>query len=108
MRRSWIAYEPTVVVFMDIGLTRLINRLSTRVPDQKTNGPIRDEPIHHTVETAASAWPCKSSSASQKYHAYAVDLARNVKDLPDYLALMSPALGVWELGGAPAADGENH
>ncbi len=43
----------------------------------------------------------------RKYHAYAVDLARNVKDLPDYLALMSPALNVWELGCAPAADGEN-
>ncbi len=95
MRRFWIAYEPTVVVFMDIGLTQADKSLSIRVPDQKkTNGPIRDEPIRHTVETAASAWPCKSSSQARKYHAYAVDLARNVRDLPDYLALMSPALGV--------------
>ncbi len=34
MRRSWIAYEPTGVVFMDIGLTQADKSLSMRVPDQ--------------------------------------------------------------------------
>ncbi len=52
--------------------------------------------------------PVNLPRQARKYLAYAVDLARNVKDLLDYLALMSPALGVWELGCAPAADGENH
>jgi hypothetical protein len=41
-----------------------------------------------------------SRSECRKYYAYAVDLGRSLKDLPEYLALMRPALGVWELGWA--------
>jgi hypothetical protein len=55
------------------------------------------------VQTAASVL-CKCSSGSQKIFLCRRS-GRNLKDLPDYRALMMPALGV-ELGCAPAADGK--